>query len=110
MRALGHLMGTAFHALFRLFVTAFFCASVAAVATLITSYAATHQWPPRHMTMVALIAIAALTTYAGVVTALLVEVLRGIVKTVEAVDHELVGAAHAAERELDPGHTRSRAS
>ncbi|MGH2486142.1 MAG: hypothetical protein ACRDHE_09040 [Ktedonobacterales bacterium] len=110
MRALVHLMRTAFHALFRLFVIAFFCASLAAVGTLIMSYAATHQWPPRHMTMVALIVIAALTTYAGVVTALLIEVLRGIFKTVEAVDHELVGAAHTAERDLEPGHSRSRAS
>ena len=110
MSALGHLVRTAFHALFRLFVIAFFCASLASVAVLITAYAAAHQWPPRHMTMVALIAIAALTTYAGVVTALLVEVLRGIFKTIEAVDHELIGAAHTAERDLDAGHSRSRAS
>lgn len=110
MRIVGHLVKTAFHAFFHLFVTAFFCSSVAAVAVLVVAYGATREWPPRHLTMVALIAISALATYAGVVTALLVEVLRGVFKTIEAVDHELVGVAHAAEHEPGPRQTRSRAS
>lgn len=110
MQAVGHLAHAVFHAAFRLFVTAFFCASVSSAAVLAISYAATRQWPPRRLEVVALIAVTALVTYAGVITVVLIELVRGVFGTIELVDHELVGVARRAERELDPDHSRPMAS
>ena len=110
MQAVGHLARAGLHAAFRLLVTAFFCASISSALVLVVSYAATRAWPPRGIEIVTLAVVAALVTYAGVVTVLLVELISGIFKGVEVVDHELVGVARGVERELDPFHERSRAS
>lgn len=110
MQVAGHLARATFHAAFRLFVTAFFCASVSSIAVLAVSYAATREWPPRSIEVVALVAVAAMVTYAGVITVVLVELVRGVIATIEAVDHELVSVAQGVERERDPHHIHPVAS
>ena len=110
MQAAGHLARAILHAAFRLFVTAFFCASVSSLAVLAVSYAAVREWPPRSIEVVALVVVAALVTYAGVITVLLIELVRGVFAAIDVVDHELVGVAQGAVRELDPRHTDSMAS
>ncbi len=110
MQAAGHLTRAMFHAAFRLFVTAFFCASISAIAVLAVSYAATREWPPRSIEIVALIAVAAVVTYAGIITVVLIELIRGVFATIQVVDRELAGVAHAAERDLQPRQPNSMAS
>ena len=110
MQAAGHLARAVFSAAFRLFVTAFFCASLSSIVVLAVSYVATREWPPRSIEVIALVAVAAIATSAGAITVVLIELVRGVFGAIEAVDRELVGVAQGAERELDPHQAHPRAS
>lgn len=110
MQAAGHLARAVMHAAFRLFVTAFFCASLSSIVVLAVAYVATREWPPRSIEVIALVAVAAIATYAGIITVVLIELVRGVLGTIEAVDRELAGVVQGVEREIDPLHTQYKAS
>lgn len=85
---IGHLFKSLFHAFFKIVLTLVICAAIGGGATLIVSYVALGHWPPSRLTEAAAIAIAVLVAYAGAMTALMGEAVRG-----------LLAAAHVAEKE-----------
>ena len=103
LRIFAHLIATAFRVLWRLVSTALFCAALGAGAVLlITAVVTSHwQWPPSQLTLVLLVGVAALAAYAGGVTVLMIEAVRGLTEAARAVEREAVAPLKAVEQELE---------
>ena len=100
---LGHLIGTAFGAFWRILSTTVVTAAIGAGAVLGLIYYETHQllWPPRdQLTLVALIGVTVLSAYAGGVTMLMTEAVRALKEAAKIAEHEVVAPIEAAERDL----------
>jgi hypothetical protein len=95
MSVIVHLIGAAFRAFFRILFTAIVCAGIGGGATLAVGYQQTGHWPPQTMNEVAAIAIALLSAYAGGLTVLVKEAVKGVATVekgvVEGVEQELPG-------------------
>jgi hypothetical protein len=101
---LGHLIGTAFKAFWRILITAVVWAALgmAVVLLVIYRYAQPPQWPPHDQTsLVALVGVAALAAYAGGVTALMTEAVRALKEAAQLVEKEAVAPVQAVGRELE---------
>jgi hypothetical protein len=109
---LRHLLGSMFRAFFRMIITAFFCGSIAGGAVLVAVYVATRQWPPQQLTLIAAAAVAVLAAYAGAVTVLLGETLRGLAAAVGVAERDVKATVKAVETEIvgAPQKPQSRAS
>jgi hypothetical protein len=105
LRIFAHLIATAFRVFGRLVVTALFCAALGAGAVLlITAVITRHwQWPPSQLTIVLLVGVAVLAAYAGGVTVLMIEAVRGLTAAARAVEREAVAPLKAVEQEVDGG-------
>lgn len=97
---LRHLFASIFRAFFRMLITAFFCGSIAGGAVLVAIYATTHQWPPHQLSLIAAAAFAVLAAYAGAITVLLGETLRGLATAVGVAERDLHATVKAVETEL----------
>lgn len=106
---IGQLFRSLFHAFRKIVLSLIICAAIGGIATLVVSYIALRQWPPARLTEVAAIAIAVLAAYAGAMTALMGEAVRGLLaagrvaerETFTAgniVEHGIKAAEHAAEK------------
>lgn len=101
---LGHLIGTAFKAFWRILITAVVCAvlGMAAVLLAIEHYTQRLQWPPRdEASLVALIGVGALAAYAGGATALMTEAVRALKEAARLVEKEAIAPVQAVGRELE---------
>ena len=92
MILLKHLLGSFFRAFFRIVFTAIVCAVIAGGASLFLAYAmGGSHWPPTLLTEIAAIALAVLGAYAGGITVLVQEAVRGVKAAerdvVRAVEH-----------------------
>jgi predicted lysophospholipase L1 biosynthesis ABC-type transport system permease subunit len=100
---IGHLIGTAFRAFWRILITTVVAAAIGAGAALGLIYYETHQllWPPRdQLTLVALIGVTVLSAYAGGVTMLMTEAVRALKEAAKIAEHEVVAPLEAAGRDL----------
>ncbi len=113
MSVARHIFGTIFRALLRIVVTALICAVIAIIVVLAVSYATLHQWPPHQLTTIATVGFAVLAAYAGGLTVLLVEAVRGFVAATRAVERDgasllrtvegdALGALHPTEQKRTP--------
>jgi hypothetical protein len=101
---IGHLIVTAFRAFWRILIATLVCAVVGASAVLVVIYSFNHQltWPPRdQLTLVALIAITALSAYVGGVTMLMTEAVRALKEAAKVVEKEAVAPVEAIGRQLE---------
>ncbi|MBF6591348.1 MAG: hypothetical protein IVW57_12595 [Ktedonobacterales bacterium] len=94
MTLILHLAKAAFRAFFRIILTALASAAVAGGATLLVAYQTSRVWPPKTLTEVAAGAIAILAAYAGALTVLIKEAIKGVA-TVEQ------GVTKGVEEEVD---------
>ncbi len=102
LRIVGHLIATAFRVFGRIVVTALFGAALGAGAVLlITAVVTRHwQWPPSQLTLVLLVGVAVLAAYAGGVTVLMIEAVRGLTEAAKTIEHEAIAPLKAVEQEL----------
>ena len=101
---LGHLIGTAFRAFWRILTTAVICAVIGAVAVMAVVYVYTRQiaLPPHdQLTLVALASVTVLSAYAGGVTALMTEAVRALKQAAKLAEKEVVAPLQAVGRELE---------
>ena len=94
---IGQLFKSLFHAFFKIVLSLIVCAAIGGVATLVVSYVALRQWPPTRLTEVAAIAIAVLAAYAGAVTALMSEAVRGLLAAARVAEHEALSTGNLVE-------------
>ena len=100
---LGHLIVTAFRAFWRILLSAVVCAVIGmgAVMAVLYYYTRQVQWPPQsQQTLVTLIAVGALSAYAGGVTALMTEAVRALKEAAKVVEKEAVAPLQAVGKEL----------
>jgi lysylphosphatidylglycerol synthetase-like protein (DUF2156 family) len=102
---LGHLITTAFKAFWRLLVTTVVFAALGAGTVVLVLYHYTQHvpWPLQNesqMTLVAVVGVAALSAYAGGVTALMTEAVRAMKEAVKIAEKEVVAPIQAVGREL----------
>ncbi len=105
---LGHLITTAFKAFWRLLLTTVVFAVLGAGAVMLVLYHYTQHvpWPlqsQNQMTLVAVIGVAALSAYAGGVTALMTEAVRALKEAAKIVEKEAAAPIQAVGRELEGG-------
>ncbi len=101
LRIIGHLIGITFRALGRLVVmTLIFAALGAAAVLLVASHYTQVQWPPNQPMSVLLIGVTALAAYAGAVTALMTEAVKGFAGAAKLVEREATAPARMLEQEL----------
>ena len=93
----GHLFKSLFHAFFKIVLSLIVCAAIGGIATLVVSYVVLGQWPPTRLTEVAAIAIAVLAAYAGAVTALMSEAVRGLLAAARVAEHEALSTGNIVE-------------
>lgn len=103
---LGHLITTAFKAFWRLLLTTVVFAGLGAGAVLLVLYHYTQRvpWPlqsQNQMTLVAVIGVAALSAYAGGVTALMTEAVGALKQAARIAEKEVVAPIQAVGRELE---------
>jgi len=98
MTLVFHLLRALFHAFFRITFSALICAGIGGGATLLVAYQQTGQWPPKTLTEVAAIAIAILGAYAGGLTMLVKEAVKGVATVekgaIKGVEEEAAGIEH----------------
>lgn len=94
---IGQLFKSLFRAFFKVVLTLVVCAAIGGAAALIVSYVALGQWPPTRMTEIAAIAIAVLAAYAGAVTALMGEAVRGLLAAARVAEHEALSTGNLVE-------------
>ncbi len=94
---IGHLFKSLFRAFFKIVLTLVVCAAIGGVATLIVSYVALGKWPPARLTEIAAVTIAVLAAYAGAVTALMGEAIRGLLATARVAEHEALSTGNIVE-------------
>ena len=97
MAVIGHLIGTAFRAFFRILFAFVLAAALGAGVTLLVSYTQTHAWPPTRLTEIAAIAIAVLAGYACAITVLMGEGVRALLKTVKFAEKEALSTGNLVE-------------
>lgn len=100
---IGHLIGTILRAFWRILLWAVVSAAIGAGVVLAVIYVNTHQlpWPPRDpLTLAALIGVAALSAYAGGVTALMTEAVRALKDATKIAEHEMAAPLEAVARDL----------
>ncbi len=107
---LRHLFTLIFRAFFRMLVTAFFCGSIGGGGVLVAMYVTTHQWPPHQLTLIAAAVFAVIAAYAGAVTVLLGETLRGLMMAVGVAERDAKTAIKTVEAEVIGGPPKSKAS
>ena len=98
MFLLRHLIGAAFRAFFRMLFTGILCAAVAVGAVLLVAYSNVHQWPPDRLTEAAAAAMGVLAAYAGGLTVLVQEAVRGVKTAERDVANVLEGGNAGAKR------------
>jgi hypothetical protein len=96
MSLIGHLAASLFRAFFRIVFTALFCAALAAGAVLLVSDVYLHQWPPTPLTLVTLAVLAVLAAYAGGLTVLVNEAVRGV----RTAEKDVGSAVEAVEKDV----------
>lgn len=90
MLLLRHLIGSFFRAFFRIVFTAIICGVLAGAVALGVAYTmGSHTWPPSTLTEIAAIAFAVLAAYAGGLTVLVQEAVRGV----KSAEREVARAA-----------------
>ena len=90
MLLLRHLIGSFFRAFFRIVLTAIVCGVIAGAVALGLAYTmGSHTWPPSTLTEIAAIAFAVLAAYAGGLTVLVQEAVRGV----KSAEREVARAA-----------------
>lgn len=94
---IGQLFKSLFHAFFKVMLSLIVCAAIGGIATLVVSYVALRQWPPAHLTEAAAIAIAVLAAYAGAVTALMSEAVRGLLAAARVAEREALSTGNLVE-------------
>lgn len=94
---IGQLFKSLFHAFFKVVLSLIICAAIGGIATLVVSYVALGQWPPARLTEAAAIAIAVLSAYAGAVTALMSEAVRGLLAAARVAEHEALSTGNIVE-------------
>ncbi len=94
---IGHLFKSLFRAFFKVVLSLVICAAIGAAATLIVSYVALGQWPPARLSEIAAIAVAVLAGYAGAVTALMGEAVRGLLAAARVAEHEALSTGNLVE-------------
>jgi hypothetical protein len=102
MRIIGHLIVTAFKTFWRIVFGAALCAAVGAGAVLAVAHQYTQVWwPPKGLTYLAMVSVAALAAYAGAVTVLMAASVKGLVGAARVVEREAVAPIKAVEQELE---------
>ena len=105
---LGHLITTELKSFWRLLVTTVVFAALGAGAVVLVLYHYTQRvpWPlqsQNQMTLVAVIGVAALSAYAGGVTALMTEAVGALKEAARIVEKEATAPIEAVGRELEGG-------
>jgi hypothetical protein len=94
---IGHLIGAAFRAFFRLVATVIVAAAVAVGGTLGVAYQQAHVWPPKTLTEVTAGVIGVLAAYAAGLTVLVREALAGVKEVERGAAHEVAEEMHDIE-------------
>jgi hypothetical protein len=99
---IGHLIGTAFRAFFKILLAAIVCGviGVGVVLLLVYTNVTPWQWPPTPLTTVALVGVGALSAFAGGVATLMVEAVRALKEAATVVEKEAVAPIKAVEKEV----------
>ncbi|HEX6798025.1 MAG TPA: hypothetical protein VF116_09975 [Ktedonobacterales bacterium] len=97
---IGHLLMSLFHAFFKIVLSLIVCAAIGGIGTLVVSYVVLRQWPPTRLAEVAAIAIAVLAAYAGAVTALMSEAVRGLLAAARVAEHEALSTGNIVEHSV----------
>jgi hypothetical protein len=95
-----HLLRTIFKIFFQVVLATLICAAIGAVAVLVVSFVMVRQWPPSQLTIIALVAIAVLSGYAGGMTVLMSEAIREAIRGVRAVEQDIGHVVGAVEQDI----------
>jgi hypothetical protein len=108
LHILGHLLVTLFRVFWRITFTALTSALVGVGGLLLVTAAFANnnlQWPPSPLTRVLMVGVGILFAYAGGMTVLMLEAVKGLKTAAHAVEQEAVAPIREVERELK-GSTR----
>jgi hypothetical protein len=94
---IGHLFQSLFHAFFKIVLSLIVCAAIGGAATLVVAYLVLGHWPPSRLTEITAIAIAVLAAYAGAMTALMSEAVRGLLAAARVAEKETFTAGNIVE-------------
>lgn len=97
MGVLWHLIKTAFRAFFSILFAAIVGGALGAGLALLVSWVGTSVWPPSRLAVIAAIAVGLLAAYAGGLTILVREAVRGLLTAAGDVEKDVKGAVDAAE-------------
>ncbi len=98
MRVFGHIIGTLFKAIVKIFLAAIFCGLIGFGVTLLVSFVKTNHWPPDTLTLIAAIAVGVLALYAGGATVLMNEAVRTLQVAAKDVENNAGSAVKGAEQ------------
>lgn len=97
MGTIGHIIGTLFRAIFRIFVTGILCGVIGAGVILVVAFVTPGgHWPPSLLTKVAAIVVGILALYAGGITVLMVEAVKALQEAAKNVENEAGSALKGA--------------
>jgi hypothetical protein len=88
MGAIGHIIGTLFRAIVKIFFVGIICGLIGAGITLLLVYSSGGKWPPSLLGEIAAIAVGILSLYAGGVTVLMVEAVKAMKEAAKNVEKE----------------------
>ncbi|HEY7781973.1 MAG TPA: hypothetical protein VIC85_17410 [Ktedonobacterales bacterium] len=97
MGVIWHLIKTAFRAFFSILFAVIVAGALGAGLALLVSWVGTSAWPPSHLGVIAAAAVGVLAAYAGGLTVLVREAVRGLLTAAGDVEKDVKGAVDVAE-------------
>jgi hypothetical protein len=88
MGAIGHIIGTLFRAIVKIFFVGLICGIIGAGVTLLLVYSSSGKWPPTLLGEIAAIAVGILSLYAGGITVLMIEAVKALKEAAKGVEKE----------------------